>query len=67
MALQFLGFLFELILQKGYANGRLTIIGATSLAQLRENVDAYFLDALPDDCEAAVADIYRRYRDPSKT
>ena len=44
-----------------------TIIGATSLAQLRENVDAYFLDALPDDCEAAVADIYRRYRDPSKT
>ena len=44
-----------------------TIIGATSLAQLRENVDAYFLDALPEDCEAAVADIYRRYRDPSKT
>ena len=30
VALQFLGFLFELILQKGYANGRLTIIGATS-------------------------------------
>ena len=44
-----------------------TIIGATSLTQLRENVDAYFLDDLPDECEAAIKDIYQRYRDPSKT
>ena len=43
-----------------------TIIGATSEAQLRENIDAYFLEDLSEGCLDAVADIYRRYRDPSK-
>ena len=44
-----------------------TLIGATSMDQLRENIDAFFLDELPEDCLDAVADVYSRYRDPSKT
>ena len=44
-----------------------TIIGATSMDQLRENIDAFFLDDLPEGCLDAVADVYSRYRDPSKT
>ena len=42
-----------------------TIIGATTLEQLQENVDAFsidFTDEMNDDVNA----IYKRYRDPSK-
>jgi len=44
-----------------------TIIGATSLEQLRENVDAYFLEDLPDTAIDGIEAIYSRFRDPSKT
>ena len=44
-----------------------TIIGATTMDQLRENIDAYFLADLGEECELAVEDVYKRYRDPSKT
>ncbi|KAJ8604893.1 hypothetical protein CTAYLR_004306 [Chrysophaeum taylorii] len=42
-----------------------TIIGATSLGQLRENVEAYHVD-LPDSALSAINQVYKRFRDPSK-
>lgn len=47
-----------------------TIIGATSLPQLRENVRAWGLvgdGRFTEQVEADVDAVYRRYRDPSKT
>jgi aryl-alcohol dehydrogenase-like predicted oxidoreductase len=41
-----------------------TIIGATSLDQLKENVEAFDV-TLSDECLHDVAEVYRRYRDPS--
>ena len=43
-----------------------TIIGATSLPQLKENIDAYFLDDLSEDCLDDIEAVYKKYRDPSK-
>jgi len=41
-----------------------TIIGATTMEQLRENIDAF--DApLSAEAEADVAAIYKRFRDPA--
>ena len=43
-----------------------TIIGATSVKQLEENLDAFAVD-LDQNTIDAVNRIYQRYRDPSKT
>jgi aryl-alcohol dehydrogenase-like predicted oxidoreductase len=44
-----------------------TIIGATQLAQLQENIEAYSKRHLiTADVLKAIDDIYKRYRDPSK-
>lgn len=43
-----------------------TIIGATSVDQLKENIEAFHVD-LPDAALDDIGDVYRRYRDPSKT
>ncbi|KAI0565215.1 NADP-dependent oxidoreductase [Gracilaria domingensis] len=43
-----------------------TIIGATSIKQLEENLDAFSVDLDPAVIEA-VEKVYMRYRDPSKT
>ena len=43
-----------------------TIIGATSLDQLRENIEAYEIE-LPEECLEDVNAIYKNFRDPSKT
>ncbi|KAJ1446757.1 NADP-dependent oxidoreductase domain-containing protein [Pelagophyceae sp. CCMP2097] len=42
-----------------------TIIGETSIEQLRENAGAYSIE-LPAEALAEIEDVYRRYRDPSK-
>ena len=41
-----------------------TIIGATSLEQLRENIDAFDV-TLPPEALADIAAVYRRFRDPA--
>jgi hypothetical protein len=41
-----------------------TIIGATSLAQLKEDVEAFAIN-LPPECFADVDAIFRKYRDPT--
>ena len=43
-----------------------TIIGATTLPQLRENLNAFFVD-LPDDAINDINNVYSKFRDPSKT
>lgn len=45
---------------------RSTIIGATSQAQLEENLDAFSIE-LDKSTIAAVNQVYARYRDPSRT
>jgi aryl-alcohol dehydrogenase-like predicted oxidoreductase len=40
------------------------IIGATSMAQLKENLDAYDAPALGDDVIAAIGGVYKKFRDP---
>lgn len=40
------------------------IIGATTMAQLKENLDAYDAPPLGDDVIAAIGAVYKRYRDP---
>jgi aryl-alcohol dehydrogenase-like predicted oxidoreductase len=45
---------------------RSTIIGATSLKQLEENIDAFSITLDPSTV-AAVNKVYARYRDPSRT
>jgi aryl-alcohol dehydrogenase-like predicted oxidoreductase len=40
------------------------IIGATSMAQLKENLDAYDAPPLGDDVIAAIGAVYKKYRDP---
>eukprot|EP00633_Aureoumbra_lagunensis_P000983 CAMPEP_0197297202 /NCGR_PEP_ID=MMETSP0890-20130614/40451_1 /TAXON_ID=44058 ORGANISM="Aureoumbra lagunensis, Strain CCMP1510" /NCGR_SAMPLE_ID=MMETSP0890 /ASSEMBLY_ACC=CAM_ASM_000533 /LENGTH=335 /DNA_ID=CAMNT_0042774235 /DNA_START=255 /DNA_END=1262 /DNA_ORIENTATION=+ len=42
-----------------------TIIGATSIPQLRENIEAFNI-VLPDEALSAINGIYSRFRDPSK-
>jgi len=42
-----------------------TIIGATNLHQLRDNIDAFFVD-LPDDAIADISAVYKQFTDPSK-
>ena len=45
-----------------------TIIGATSMSQLRENVEAYKkLDRVNDDLLIRINDVYKRFKDPAKT
>lgn len=45
-----------------------TIIGATSVPQLKENLNAYGKRHLIDaTVVAAIENIYKRYRDPSRT
>jgi len=41
-----------------------TIIGATSVAQLRENIEAFDI-SLSDECLKDIEDVYTRFRDPS--
>jgi len=41
-----------------------TIIGATSMPQLKENIAA-FDSKLSEECLADVAAVYKRYRDPT--
>jgi aryl-alcohol dehydrogenase-like predicted oxidoreductase len=44
-----------------------TIIGATSLAQLRENLDSYGKRHLVDaNVVADIQKVYKRYRDPTR-
>ena len=44
-----------------------TIIGATTLSQLNENIEAYdMLDKYTDEIREGISKIYKRYRDPSK-
>lgn len=43
-----------------------TIIGATSVEQLKENIEAFHVE-LPEAALDDIGDVYRRYRDPSKT
>eukprot|EP00634_Sargassococcus_sp_CCMP2135_P011791 CAMPEP_0198662474 /NCGR_PEP_ID=MMETSP1467-20131203/47642_1 /TAXON_ID=1462469 /ORGANISM="unid. sp., Strain CCMP2135" /LENGTH=334 /DNA_ID=CAMNT_0044398963 /DNA_START=38 /DNA_END=1042 /DNA_ORIENTATION=- len=43
-----------------------TIIGATTLDQLRENIDAFHVH-LPDNAVADINKVYKLFRDPSKT
>ena len=44
-----------------------TIVGATSLAQLRENISAYSkICVITPEAEAKIESIYKRYRDPAK-
>ena len=44
-----------------------TIIGATSLSQLQENIQAYNkINLLTDEVVTAIDGIYKRYRDPAK-
>ncbi|KAL4190313.1 hypothetical protein AMTRI_Chr07g75110 [Amborella trichopoda] len=43
-----------------------SIIGATSLEQLKEDIDAFMITGpLPPDVVAGIAEIYSRYRDPA--
>lgn len=41
-----------------------TIIGATTMEQLRENIDAFDVE-LSDECLQSIDEVYRRYRDPA--
>lgn len=41
-----------------------TIIGATSIPQLKENIEA-FDKQLSDECLADVAAVYKKFRDPT--
>jgi aryl-alcohol dehydrogenase-like predicted oxidoreductase len=41
-----------------------TIIGATSMDQLKENVEAFDVD-LSEECVAEVEAVHRRFRDPA--
>ena len=41
-----------------------TIIGATTMEQLRENIGAFDVE-LSAECLADIAAVYRRYRDPA--
>ena len=44
-----------------------TIIGATSVNQLKENLNSYSKRHLVDEkAEAAIQDVYKKYRDPSR-
>ena len=44
-----------------------TIIGATSLLQLRENINAYGKKHLVnDEVNADIQNVYKKYRDPSR-
>jgi len=44
-----------------------TIIGATSLTQLKENINAYSKTHLVDDTVSAeINEVYKRFRDPAK-
>ena len=42
-----------------------SIVGATSMEQLRENVAAFNSPPLSEAVLADVADMYKRYRDPT--
>jgi aryl-alcohol dehydrogenase-like predicted oxidoreductase len=42
-----------------------SIIGATSLAQLKENIDAFEAPPLSPEARAAIAAVYKRFRDPA--
>ncbi|XP_024390226.1 uncharacterized protein [Physcomitrium patens] len=43
-----------------------SIIGATSLEQLKENMDAFAVTRpLPDEVKAGIDEIFKRYRDPA--
>ena len=43
------------------------VIGATSVAQLRENLGAFQKqDSVTAEVLAEIAGVYKRYRDPSK-
>lgn len=43
-----------------------TIIGATSMAQLKENIGAYSkIDQITDEVVAGIEGIFKVYRDPS--
>jgi aryl-alcohol dehydrogenase-like predicted oxidoreductase len=41
-----------------------TIIGATSMEQLKENVEAFDKE-LSEECLADIAVVYKRFRDPT--
>jgi aryl-alcohol dehydrogenase-like predicted oxidoreductase len=41
-----------------------TIIGATTLAQLQENIEA-FGKALPEEAKVDIARVFQKYRDPT--
>lgn len=41
-----------------------TIIGATTMEQLKENIDAFAVD-LSDECMEQIELCYREYRDPA--
>lgn len=41
-----------------------TIIGATGMEQLRENIEAFDVE-LSEECLADIDAVYRRYRDPA--
>ena len=43
-----------------------TIIGATSMKQLEENLKAYYDINLNDDIQEEIGDIYKKYTDPTK-
>jgi aryl-alcohol dehydrogenase-like predicted oxidoreductase len=44
-----------------------TIIGATSVKQLRENIDAYGkMDMIDDVVTSRINDVYKRFKDPAK-
>lgn len=41
-----------------------TIIGATGMEQLRENIEAFDVE-LSEECLADIDAVFRRYRDPA--
>lgn len=42
-----------------------TIVGATSLEQLKENIETFEMEALTPDVLEAIDEIYSEYRDPA--
>ena len=45
---------------------RSTIIGATTMPQLEENLNALYQTALTEDVNKEIERIYRKYRDPAQ-
>lgn len=41
-----------------------TIIGATTMDQLKENIDSFSVELSPE-CLHDIAEVYRKYRDPA--